>query len=86
MVWMNCARLLKRAAWKYMMIGPASKMRVQVGLNMKGLEATPRLLQRPRAICARSGYTWQKQPRLTRSWSPGSSGPTAARADEPGRH
>jgi hypothetical protein len=29
------------------MIGPATNTRVEVGLNVKGLEANPRLLEQP---------------------------------------
>jgi len=32
---------------QFAMIGPATKTRVEVGLNMKGVEATPRLLAQP---------------------------------------
>ena len=32
---------------QFAMIGPATKTRVEVGLNMKGLEATPRLVAMP---------------------------------------
>lgn len=32
---------------QFAMIGPATKTRVEVGLNMKGLEATPRLIAMP---------------------------------------
>jgi hypothetical protein len=32
---------------QFAMIGPATKTRVEVGLNMKGIEATPRLLALP---------------------------------------
>lgn len=37
---------------QFAMIGPATKTRVEVGLNMKGVEATPRLLaQAPGGMC-----------------------------------
>ena len=32
---------------QFAMIGPAAKSRVEVGLNMKGIKATPRLIQLP---------------------------------------
>ena len=32
---------------QFVMIGPTTKTRVEVGLNMKGVEATPRLLAQP---------------------------------------
>jgi hypothetical protein len=32
---------------QFAMIGPATKTRIEVGLNMKGVEATPRLLAQP---------------------------------------
>lgn len=39
---------------QFAMIGPATKTRVEVGLNMKGVETTERLIALPPGGCARS--------------------------------
>jgi hypothetical protein len=44
------------------MLGPTSKMRVEVGLNMKGIEGTERLLaQPPGGMCQYKVYLTSPQ-------------------------
>ena len=52
---------------QFAMIGPATKTRVELGLNMKGIPATSRLAECPPAACVSTKLRSRMPRRWTRS-------------------